>query len=488
MEAVVKKAFRKLSMEWHTDKAGIAWKEKMRSSGKFATEKELEVAHSAALTTPEFLAFKNTYEEKFKQISNANDILSDPQKRAAYNRFGHQAAAGGGGTQHRPGSGSQQRRYEPPPKPMRQQVEEGIKAARAKGGAPDLSRAIRQMGYSDFTNMNLDGCIFSKADRPTTIYRFESTGSSLKGAIFDGADIGINVNFRNARNVEGMSFVGARFIGELPFGPIIRGMNFTGVDFVHPRVTQQFENCKFNNAAFMQRTSFTTAKFTDCEFKGTDLSKLTFDQRPQFMGCKFDGAKIHHSLLEHIPLDQRTNIKLNIVDRFNHVHHVEFGIDGLDVRGKFGAKPSAAREEPRVKPKVTEAPRERRGAFQWFDDWREERASRKANERHFRDAFDESTRKFDEAMHEFDESMRKTDREFASAMHDLEPHKSNSKMGLMIAGAVVLLGGLVAAVSMGEEKTTKNRKHAQRFPMPQPTADWQTRVNQPMPQPGASLL
>lgn len=60
---VIKKAYRKLAMQFHPD----------RNPGN----KEAE--------------------EKFKEAASAYEVLSDPQKRAQYDRFGHQAFASGGG-------------------------------------------------------------------------------------------------------------------------------------------------------------------------------------------------------------------------------------------------------------------------------------------------------------------------------------------------------------------------------------------------------
>lgn len=62
----IKKAYRKLAVQFHPDK---------NPGNKEA-------------------------EEKFKEAASAYEILSDPEKRARYDRFGHQGAAGGGGGFH----------------------------------------------------------------------------------------------------------------------------------------------------------------------------------------------------------------------------------------------------------------------------------------------------------------------------------------------------------------------------------------------------
>src|SRR5438445_9625266 len=47
----------------------------------------------------------HTAEDKFKELGEAYDVLSDENKRAAYDRFGHQAFAQGGGPARGGGAG-----------------------------------------------------------------------------------------------------------------------------------------------------------------------------------------------------------------------------------------------------------------------------------------------------------------------------------------------------------------------------------------------
>ena len=65
---------------------------------KSADEKELKAAYRnlAKKLHPDANPGDKTAEHKFKEISEAYDILKDPQKKAAYDRFGHQAFDGGG--------------------------------------------------------------------------------------------------------------------------------------------------------------------------------------------------------------------------------------------------------------------------------------------------------------------------------------------------------------------------------------------------------
>src|SRR5881392_159432 len=66
---------------------------------KSADAEELKRAYRklAMQFHPDRNASDKTAEQKFKEISEAYDVLKDDQKRAAYDRFGHAAFENGGG-------------------------------------------------------------------------------------------------------------------------------------------------------------------------------------------------------------------------------------------------------------------------------------------------------------------------------------------------------------------------------------------------------
>jgi molecular chaperone DnaJ len=76
--------------------------------GRSADEKELKAAYRklAKQYHPDANPGDKSAESKFKEINEAYDVLKDPQKKAAYDRFGHQAFEGGMGGGRGPGGGA----------------------------------------------------------------------------------------------------------------------------------------------------------------------------------------------------------------------------------------------------------------------------------------------------------------------------------------------------------------------------------------------
>lgn len=84
-DATIKSAYRKLALATHPDRVRGA----AIDAGK--TQAQANAAADAALA-------------KSKDINVAYDLLKDPQKRAAYDRYGHGGFGGFGGASRRPGS------------------------------------------------------------------------------------------------------------------------------------------------------------------------------------------------------------------------------------------------------------------------------------------------------------------------------------------------------------------------------------------------
>ena len=74
---------------------------------KNATEEDLKKAYrkKAVQYHPDKNPGNKEAEEMFKKISEAYEILKDPEQRAAYDRYGHAAFQPGGGGARGPGGG-----------------------------------------------------------------------------------------------------------------------------------------------------------------------------------------------------------------------------------------------------------------------------------------------------------------------------------------------------------------------------------------------
>ena len=87
-ETDIKKAYKKAAMKWHPDKNPD------RQARIFASQYTVNLSSKYA----EFrsLCSQEEAERRFKEIAEAYDVLSDPQKRQIYDQFGEEGLKGGG--------------------------------------------------------------------------------------------------------------------------------------------------------------------------------------------------------------------------------------------------------------------------------------------------------------------------------------------------------------------------------------------------------
>ena len=79
--------------------------------GKSASDDEIKKAYrkAAKASHPDLHPDDKEAEARFKEINEAYEVLSDPQKRARYDQFGHEDPRMGGGGAGYEGTGSLRR-------------------------------------------------------------------------------------------------------------------------------------------------------------------------------------------------------------------------------------------------------------------------------------------------------------------------------------------------------------------------------------------
>ena len=108
------------------------------SVSRDATDQELKTAIASwrCSTIPDRNPNNPEAEEKFKACSEAYQVLSDPEKRAAYDRYGHAAFQNGGGGGGNPFQGGGVRQCAGPGGHLRRSVRRDVQHGRQADGRP----------------------------------------------------------------------------------------------------------------------------------------------------------------------------------------------------------------------------------------------------------------------------------------------------------------------------------------------------------------